>query len=432
MSKARVSVLLLAAASIIIGVTTLSVSRLNQGADLHSDQGLPGKTSAVAGVKSFQTVSKLPSPSSSAQYVVPAFDNRANDLFLKRNTRFSQLKYKYNLLVIPTYDGLNQLTHPKVLYFPKGWNGYRYWMSMTPYPYGRDRYENPSIVVSNDGEKWMNPPGIKNPISGIPNDIKYGGHYSDPHLVMSNNIMELWYRYNPGNPITRTVRNNINIYLRKTSTDGIHWSAPQQIFRAKDGHLSAAIIYENSIYKKWYTDYSGHLFYSQSGNAIQWTSPVKASIPLPKGYQAWHQDVIKADGMYFLLQCAEKPSNYTFAEFFASSKDGLHFTNVKRIYPSANINLWNNVSFYRSTMFQKDNKIEMYLSTILPGKKWYMTRREFSIQDLLAPAKDFSIARGADDQILSGIQPSDPKLGQNPDGSKSVRKKAANEKNVIL
>ena len=92
MSKARVSVLLLAAASIIIGVTTLSVSRLNQGADLHSDQGLPGKTSAVAGVKSFQTVSKLPSPSSSAQYVVPAFDNRANDLFLKRNTRLSQLK----------------------------------------------------------------------------------------------------------------------------------------------------------------------------------------------------------------------------------------------------------------------------------------------------------------------------------------------------
>ena len=43
---------------------------------------------------------------------------------------FVKLQNKYQLVVIPTYDGSYQLTHPKVLYFPQGWNGYQYWMSM--------------------------------------------------------------------------------------------------------------------------------------------------------------------------------------------------------------------------------------------------------------------------------------------------------------
>jgi hypothetical protein len=64
---------------------------------------------------------------------------------------FIRLKDKFNLVEIPTYDDSYQLTHPKVLYFSEGWNHYKYWMSMTPYPQQNDYFENPSIVVSNDG-----------------------------------------------------------------------------------------------------------------------------------------------------------------------------------------------------------------------------------------------------------------------------------------
>ena len=35
---------------------------------------------------------------------------------------------------IPTYDGTNQPTHPSVVKFEQPWNGYLYWMAMTPYP----------------------------------------------------------------------------------------------------------------------------------------------------------------------------------------------------------------------------------------------------------------------------------------------------------
>src|SRR5574344_906898 len=78
-------------------------------------------------------------------------------------------KDKVNMwITIPTYDKSNETTHPKVLYFENGFNGYKYWMVSTPYP-GNDAYlENPSIVVSNDGVNFIEPPGIKNPVSGYP------------------------------------------------------------------------------------------------------------------------------------------------------------------------------------------------------------------------------------------------------------------------
>ena len=47
------------------------------------------------------------------------------------------------------YSVWDQTTHPDVLYIPTGFNGYKYWLSHTPYPYTNDFYENPEIVCSN-------------------------------------------------------------------------------------------------------------------------------------------------------------------------------------------------------------------------------------------------------------------------------------------
>ncbi len=69
----------------------------------------------------------------------------------------------------PTYDGSGQVVHPSVIdfWFEFGlpsWGGYRFWMGITPYPDGDNVYENPSLLVSQDGLLWVFPPGIKNPL----------------------------------------------------------------------------------------------------------------------------------------------------------------------------------------------------------------------------------------------------------------------------
>jgi len=303
-----------------------------------------------------------------------AVEDRSNR---KPPAAFNKLKDKYHLVPIPTYDGSYQLTHPKVLYFPKGWNGYRYWMSMTPYPYEHDTYENPSIVVSNDGITWSTPKGLVNPVSGLPPDFKTGGHFSDSHIVMRGNTMELWYRYNPAFPNKekkRRANNAQNIYYRRTSTDGISWSQPQKLLESKDGHLSLCVINENNKYKIWYATYGGELFYNQSSDPTKWGAAVRCTVPLPKGLKPYHQDIIKNGSKYYLLQTAIRAKDYTFQLFLFTSNDGIHFTNPQPIIPDGSKKLWNNISLYRSTFFVKDNKLQIYISVIIPHLNWYITK----------------------------------------------------------
>ena len=116
-------------------------------------------------------------------------------------------------LLIPTYDGSNEAVHPSVVYVATKWNGYRYWMAMTPYPLSDASKENPSIVASNDGISWEEPLGIVNPIFGPPPT----GNYSDPHLEYNfqSNSLEMYYQDN----------NDGNIYY-SNSQNGINWSSP--------------------------------------------------------------------------------------------------------------------------------------------------------------------------------------------------------------
>ena len=63
--------------------------------------------------------------------------------------------------------------------FDTPWNGYRFWMAMTPYPYNNDGLEDPSILVSNDAQTWIVPEGLTNPLTPAPKP----GHNCDVELV---------------------------------------------------------------------------------------------------------------------------------------------------------------------------------------------------------------------------------------------------------
>ena len=50
-----------------------------------------------------------------------------------------------------------------VIDMKREWNGYRYWMSYSPYPNADGAEENPCIGVSNDMIHWTTPDGLYNP-----------------------------------------------------------------------------------------------------------------------------------------------------------------------------------------------------------------------------------------------------------------------------
>ena len=106
----------------------------------------------------------------------------------------------------PTYDRSGQSVHPSVTDFKteyglESWGGFRYWMALTPYPNFNSAFENPSLLVSQDGSKWNNPPGVKSPLVPKPFGLINRNYNSDPDLVYDpdqNTLILYWREYSDG------------------------------------------------------------------------------------------------------------------------------------------------------------------------------------------------------------------------------------------
>lgn len=295
-----------------------------------------------------------------------------------------------NVLNIPTYDGSGQAMHPKVLYFPEKWNGWSYWMAFTPYKGGVDDYENPSIVVSQDGIHWRVPPNLINPVIPPPVDVKAGGHNSDPHLVMNGNIMELWYRYNPGIGNERP-NHNINCIYRETSRNGVNWSAPKLIFNSylhgeKYAFYSPAVLFENGVYKLWFTTDSGEVVYTESKDCITWSNPLNVNLSLP-GFCPWHIDIIHTDEGYEMVFCSYPKGKFSRniqSLFYADSSDGINWVNVKQILkPYVGTNRLDNQQIYRSSLVKIDGIYRLYYSAMNKHYVWHTFIRQGKTIDTL-------------------------------------------------
>lgn len=147
-------------------------------------------------------------------------------------------------LAIPTFDeGLQQPTHPSVVYIPNGWNGFRYWMAHTPFPFGAGDHENPHIVASHDGINWVYPEGISNPIFPQPQR----GYYSDVDLLYhpEEDRLYLFWRY-----VEASYTNEM--ILVSHSDDGVTWSKEVITFKDTKIMLSPSFVFDGSKFHMWY------------------------------------------------------------------------------------------------------------------------------------------------------------------------------------
>lgn len=147
-------------------------------------------------------------------------------------------------LTIPTHDSPNggQVVHPSVLYFPEKWNGFHYWMAITPYPEGNDDFEDPNILASNDASVWVVPAGLTNPLDDASGQPAYN---SDTNLALGpDDMLYCFWRFYDQNAAGAQER----IYMRKTA-DGVNWT-PKQLVHSMDQAdmrlVAPAFIYENN------------------------------------------------------------------------------------------------------------------------------------------------------------------------------------------
>lgn len=220
-------------------------------------------------------------------------------------------------LTIPTSDGSGEAVHPDVYDAGTGqtWNGYRYWMVMTPYKDDDASLENPEILASGDGNTWVVPAGLTNPIEPYPG--AGNGFYADPDLIRVGNSLYCIFRLFTGE--------TTEIVYEKHSADGITWSDKVEIFRreGESSHscVSPAALWDGTQYRIYTINATNdtHLLQYRTAPAITgpWSDPVSCTITRNAVTILWHLDVVLVNGKYYAIIC----DDYN-AAYFAISSDG--------------------------------------------------------------------------------------------------------------
>lgn len=196
---------------------------------------------------------------------------------------------KLNMPVSPY--GNDEYVHPNTVFVPNGWNGYKYWMAVTPYKNQSALTENPCVYASNDLLNWVEPNGLTNPLQPFP-----GGtgaiHYSDTAIFLSNDgkTMNVVYRWN------NTIEEN-RFYLQQ-SEDGVNWSEKVLIYQTTNRHIvSPEVISVNDKYFMYFIDDTngGLLKRIESYDLFNWSNEVNCSL-VNNVYRLWHIDVLQYGG----------------------------------------------------------------------------------------------------------------------------------------
>ncbi len=294
-------------------------------------------------------------------------------------------------LKLINYLGNTENIHPKVLYFEDGWNGFRFWMSYTPYPEGETSKENPCIAVSNDGITWGTPLSSMNPLAKMPKH----GYNSDTHLVYDpeSDSLECWWR------VVDTSGIDTDAFLRRVSYDGMTWSESEIVYDFNEDHrcrLSPAV---NIVDDKYYMVFSDCARLYQvwgtrlSTGGIEWSEPQLIDVPFDGNtLNLWHQDMIIDDNYNVeMLVCAfdrSKGENNNSADLYLlrfNIYDPSSITSPILIRQrSPYLHSITNRSIYRSSLVKAKGKYLVYISSI--DHSWHrhmMLSTGYNLLDLI-------------------------------------------------
>jgi len=231
-------------------------------------------------------------------------------------TRLAVLENPTDWQTTPTYDGSGQAIHPDIVQIPGGWNGYEYWMAMTPYPGSDNQIENPSVLASNDGELWEVPAGLVNPLIGAPPC----DHNNDTDIIFNpyaaGGAGKLMLYYLDTRRAGRCAGHEGEDYYHHnflqlfTSSDGVTWDGPTAVIDWDLGleplYLSPSILQmgEEEFYL-WVSNGSNTVLLYESVNGIDWHSPIPVNI----ADNVWHLNVSYIPGKSEYWMLTDYPSS---------------------------------------------------------------------------------------------------------------------------
>jgi hypothetical protein len=266
--------------------------------------------------------------------------------------------YAASPLSIPTYDGGNQPVHPDVVDFGSGntWNGYRYWMVFTPFTNGDSSLENPSIVASADGDTFVVPAGLTNPIA-LPDET----NFADPDLIYDNNTLYCIWMNNNQQVHTGKI-------LESHSTDGITWSAKAVIYETTDRLKGPAAIKVGSTFYIYFSDNQApQTIYRISSTSMTSGWGSLTTCTYTPSLQTSHIEAVynAADKLYYLYD--DNGQN------FGLSNDGINFVFSSGSLLTGTRYSWSQI-MYRGSLVRTASGFDFWYSARDASSNWGIGR----------------------------------------------------------
>jgi hypothetical protein len=200
-------------------------------------------------------------------------------------------------LAVPTFDGSGQAVHPDLL--DLGGEGGACAMAFTPYPWGDDRLENPSVVVSPDGLRFREErPGL-NPLAPAPPH----DHNDDPDLFRDGEGYGLLY--------LETLRPEVQNLVLLRSRDRLRWERTLLHAYRLAGPDPEPFIVSPAFLRR---DGRSHLFYvnaSASPRRIEvmagadpgsWDPACAEPVRMARmAFEPWHLDVLGGEAWCYMI-----------------------------------------------------------------------------------------------------------------------------------
>lgn len=108
-------------------------------------------------------------------------------------------------------------------------------MAFTPYPNGNEAHEDPNIVASHDGETWVVPDGLTNPLDD--QEGRPDPYNSDTCLAVgpTGGLICLWRTVDRPN-------SSQEIYYARSSADGVNWTPKWEWLKNPLGTQDSSVV----------------------------------------------------------------------------------------------------------------------------------------------------------------------------------------------
>lgn len=240
-------------------------------------------------------------------------------------------------LTIPTYDGSGQAVHPDVIDFANEpvvggeWQGWRFWMVMTPYPSSLAAFEDPSILVSHDGITWQVPAGLTNPIY-LPTE---GPYSNDPDIVydpVADQLVLFW--------------RDFDVLKMARSADGITWPATPTTIVDPVAVSPCFLRAADGTWLGWFNN----ALRTATAPEGPWTSQGAYTGLLG----SWHRNIVFAPGGGYHMLSHDNTAGKLWVQA-ASSADGISWSVNPTPVLIPGTHAWSAYNLYRSALTLHDD-----------------------------------------------------------------------------